>query len=431
MNKDITNKPLETKSNVRGTSAEVEVRAFDLGESHANAALLNKIRAAFMKTCGMPNKDFVDTEAMSKPKSLIACAMNWKNNAMKMPVLAMMRNPLMAKVLTEAMSDEELKTMKAYLKTLGEDDTADIVKVSKAMMTFNQASQETLNWQDIESPNREEYAAAKTKKEWEKVDKKELDRDTKKEKEEHEKDAVKDDDSKIKKLEKGKPSVKKDVEIHDLKKDQEFDKEDKIKYSKAESDKERQERMDRDEDDQDDDSLKKENKKEKEKHYKDAVKEDKKEVKDLKKDIKEDKKSEKEASAELTPAQKKLPPGIQKAILKKQKNKDGDEKDDKDESEDKEKKEAKADYSDYWQYAEDYAEERYNGKTRSELKDSVFLDPKRRSFPVVNCKNVQAAVSTWGMYKGSMSYEEFKRKLTSRAKKLGCDSALPDSWKDE
>ena len=87
MNKDITNKPLETKSNVRGTSAEVEVRAFDLGESHANAALLNKIRAAFMKTCGMPNKDFVDTEAMSKPKSLIACAMNWKNNAMKMRLI--------------------------------------------------------------------------------------------------------------------------------------------------------------------------------------------------------------------------------------------------------------------------------------------------------------------------------------------------------
>ena len=172
MNKDITNKPLETKSTVQGTSAEVELRAIDLEESHANAALLNKIRAAFMKTCGMPNKDFVDTEAMSKPKALVACAMNWKNSAMQMPVLAMMKNPLMAKVLTEAMSDQEMKTMKAYLKTLGEDDTSDIGKVSKAMMTFNQASQETLNWQDVESPNREEYSSAKTKKEWEKIDKK-------------------------------------------------------------------------------------------------------------------------------------------------------------------------------------------------------------------------------------------------------------------
>lgn len=77
------------------------------------------------------------------------------------------------------------------------------------------------------------------------------------------------------------------------------------------------------------------------------------------------------------------------------------------------------------------AAERYDGKKRSELKDSAFLDPKRRSFPVVSCKNVRAAVSTWGMYKGPMSFEEFKRKLTARAKKLGCESSLPKTWKDE
>ena len=77
------------------------------------------------------------------------------------------------------------------------------------------------------------------------------------------------------------------------------------------------------------------------------------------------------------------------------------------------------------------AAERYDGKTRSELEDSVFLDPKRRSFPVVSCKNVRAAVSTWGMYKGPMSFDEFKRKLTARAKKLGCESSLPKTWKDE
>jgi hypothetical protein len=77
------------------------------------------------------------------------------------------------------------------------------------------------------------------------------------------------------------------------------------------------------------------------------------------------------------------------------------------------------------------AAERYDGKTRSELEDSAFLDPKRRSFPVVSCKNVRAAVSTWGMYKGSMTFDEFKRKLTARAKKLGCESSLPKTWKDE
>ena len=49
----------------------------------------------------------------------------------------------------------------------------------------------TLNWEEVPSENRDEYTGeAKTKKQWEKIDKKELDRDTKKEKEEHEKDAV-------------------------------------------------------------------------------------------------------------------------------------------------------------------------------------------------------------------------------------------------
>ena len=66
--------------------------------------------------------------------------------------------------------------------------------------------------------------AQKTKKQWEKIDKKELKRDTKKEKGEHEKDAVKDDKSKIKNLDKGKPSEKKSVEKHDLKKDEKEDK---------------------------------------------------------------------------------------------------------------------------------------------------------------------------------------------------------------
>ena len=68
---------------------------------------------------------------------------------------------------------------------------------------------------------------AKTKKQWDKIDKKELKRDTKKEKGEHEKDAVKDDKSKIKKLKKGKPSEKKRAEIHDLKKDEKYDKQNK------------------------------------------------------------------------------------------------------------------------------------------------------------------------------------------------------------
>ena len=73
-------------------------------------------------------------------------------------------------------------------------------------------------------PNLDKPTSAKTKKQWDKTDKKELKRDTKKEKKEHEKDAVKDDESKIKKLEKGKPSEKKRAEVFYLKKDKKIDK---------------------------------------------------------------------------------------------------------------------------------------------------------------------------------------------------------------
>ncbi len=76
-------------------------------------------------------------------------------------------------------------------------------------------------------------------------------------------------------------------------------------------------------------------------------------------------------------------------------------------------------------------ENKYGGKTRSELKDSDFLDPARRSFPVVTCQNVKDAVSTWGMYKGKMSFDTFKSRLTKRAKKIGCEASLPQKWKDD
>lgn len=78
------------------------------------------------------------------------------------------------------------------------------------------------SYPDLNKPN-----SAKTKKEWDKIDTKELKQDSKKEKKEHEKDAIKDDQSKIKKLKKGAPSEKKSVEIHDIKKDEKFDKKNK------------------------------------------------------------------------------------------------------------------------------------------------------------------------------------------------------------
>ena len=158
-----------------------------------------------------------------------------------------------------------------------------------------------------------ESEAAKTKKEWDKINKKELKEDTKKEKVKHEKDAIEDDKSKIKKLEKGSPSAKKSAEKKALKRDEKFDK-----------------------------------------------------------------KSEKTYAQLLNEAA-----------------------------------------------------ERYAGKKRSELKDSDFLDPKRRSFPVMSAQDVKDAVSSWGRYKGSMTFDEFKAKLTKRAKNIGAESALPKSWMEK
>ena len=80
---------------------------------------------------------------------------------------------------------------------------------------------------------------------------------------------------------------------------------------------------------------------------------------------------------------------------------------------------------------ETYAAERYGGEKRSDLKDSDFLDPKRRSFPVVTCKDVKDAVSSWGRYKGSMTFDQVKVKLTGRAKRLGCAGSLPKAWTKE
>ena len=178
----------------------------------------------------------------------------------------------------------------------------------------------------------------KTKKQWDKIDKKELKKDTKKEKKEHEKDAVEDDKSKIKKLEKGKPSEKKSAE-----------------------------------------------------------------KKALKKDIKFDKKSKEKMEGEMA--------------------KDGEYKG-KPPTKVKPKKS-------YAQMLMDIAAERFGGKKRSALKDSDFLDPKRRSFPVMSAQDVKDAVSSWGRYKGSMTFDEFKAKLTRRAKKIGAESALPKSWMEK
>jgi uncharacterized protein YuzE len=175
---------------------------------------------------------------------------------------------------------------------------------------------------------KEESSAAKTKKQWEKIDTKELRRDTKKEQKEHEKDAIKDDQSKIKKLQKGKPSEKKKAETFYLKRDEQFDKARAAESVKIEM---------------------------------------KKEGEVLEVDI------------------------------------------------------------------EEAAQKFFGGKKRSNLKDSDFLFPAKRSFPIATPADVPDAVSNFGRMSGNMSYDEFKKKLVTFVKKKGPKfvAALPNTIKKE
>ena len=75
--------------------------------------------------------------------------------------------------------------------------------------------------------------------------------------------------------------------------------------------------------------------------------------------------------------------------------------------------------------------ERYGGVPRAELEDSDFVDPERRAFPVMTRQDVRDAVSSWGRYRGPLSFEEFKRRLIALAKRKGLDDALPAAWKEE
>jgi hypothetical protein len=73
------------------------------------------------------------------------------------------------------------------------------------------------------------------------------------------------------------------------------------------------------------------------------------------------------------------------------------------------------------------------GKTgvyRSEIKSSDFVMPDVRKFPVVTPNDVQDAVQAWGMYKGDMSFETFKKRLIALAKRKGDAyyKKLPKAW---
>ena len=79
------------------------------------------------------------------------------------------------------------------------------------------------------------------------------------------------------------------------------------------------------------------------------------------------------------------------------------------------------------------AGEMYGGKKRSDLKDSDFLFPQSRSFPIVTPQDIPDAISNFGRMKGQMDYKTFLRKLYNMAKRKGPSfvAALPDASKEQ
>ena len=75
----------------------------------------------------------------------------------------------------------------------------------------------------------------------------------------------------------------------------------------------------------------------------------------------------------------------------------------------------------------------YKGKKRSELKDSDFLFPEDRSFPITTPQDVRDAISNFGRMKKAMSYDQFIKKLYNKAKSKGPEfvAAIPEKTKKE
>jgi hypothetical protein len=73
------------------------------------------------------------------------------------------------------------------------------------------------------------------------------------------------------------------------------------------------------------------------------------------------------------------------------------------------------------------------GVDREKLKDSSFVFPDERKFPIVTPGDVSDAVSSWGRYKGPKSFETFKSRLIALCKRKGSSfvAALPKEWRDE
>ena len=70
---------------------------------------------------------------------------------------------------------------------------------------------------------------------------------------------------------------------------------------------------------------------------------------------------------------------------------------------------------------------------REQMPDSDFVIPETRNFPIVTPGDVPAAVSSWGRYRGPISFDTFKRRIIEIATAKGPEffARLPETWKME
>lgn len=76
---------------------------------------------------------------------------------------------------------------------------------------------------------------------------------------------------------------------------------------------------------------------------------------------------------------------------------------------------------------------KYGDKKRSQLKNSDFLFPETRSFPIVSPQDIRDAINNFGRMKSAMTYDQFIKKLYQKAKSKGKEfvDAIPESTKKQ
>jgi hypothetical protein len=82
-------------------------------------------------------------------------------------------------------------------------------------------------------------------------------------------------------------------------------------------------------------------------------------------------------------------------------------------------------------FAKTLSQKTYDGKKRNDLKDTDFLFPETRSFPIVVPKDIKDAIRNFGRMDKKMSYDTFIKKLYHFAEKKGPEfiNALPQATK--